>query len=103
MAMCAGVRNASRPIERCQEISQCTPTVADVADNTESQMYQDTEAVRVMVAADEDSKGSPGNGTLAAISFFGIPQEPTSSPQWRWRNSRCASGPRVCSGHSPPP
>ena len=28
--MCAGVQNVSRPIERCQEMSQCTPTIAEV-------------------------------------------------------------------------
>jgi hypothetical protein len=29
----------SRPIERCQEMSQCTPIIADVTPSTESQMY----------------------------------------------------------------
>src|SRR5712691_12977375 len=38
--MCAGVQNESRPMERCQEMSQCTPTIAEVIANAQSQMYQ---------------------------------------------------------------
>ena len=38
--MCAGVQNVSRPIERCQEMSQCTPTMANVTAATEHQTYQ---------------------------------------------------------------
>src|SRR5262252_5966070 len=46
MARCAGVQNVSRPIERCQEISQCTPIMADVTAATAHQMGQGTVAVR---------------------------------------------------------
>ena len=30
MAMWAGVQKVSRPMVRCQEMSQCTPIIADV-------------------------------------------------------------------------
>ena len=38
--MCAGVQNVSRPIERCQAISQCVPTIAEVTAATAHQTYQ---------------------------------------------------------------
>ena len=38
--MCAGVQNVSRPMERCQEISQCVPTMAEVTAMTEHHTYQ---------------------------------------------------------------
>ena len=38
--MCAGVQKVSRPMERCQEISQCVPTIAEVTAMTEHQTYQ---------------------------------------------------------------
>src|SRR5580698_4469074 len=47
MAMCAGVQKLSRPMERCQEISQCAPTIAEVTASTEHQMYQGTVVERV--------------------------------------------------------
>ena len=41
--MCAGVQNVSRPIERCHEMSQCTPIMAHVTAATAHQTYQGTE------------------------------------------------------------
>ena len=40
MAICAGVQNVSRPIERCHEISQWPPIMAEVTARTEHQIYQ---------------------------------------------------------------
>src|SRR5712692_6534631 len=37
--MCAGVQNVSRPMERCQAMSQCIPTMADVTATTAHQTY----------------------------------------------------------------
>src|SRR5262249_17209105 len=48
MAMCAGVQNVSRPIDRCQEISQCTPTMANVTAATEHHTYHGTASVLVV-------------------------------------------------------
>jgi hypothetical protein len=47
MAICAGVQNVSRPIERCQEISHCPPTMADVTARTEHHTYQGTLVERI--------------------------------------------------------
>ncbi len=41
--MWAGVQNVSRPMERCQEISQWTPVMAQVTAATEHQTYQGVE------------------------------------------------------------
>src|SRR5437870_10438453 len=40
MAACAGVQNVSRPIERCQEMSQMMPTLALVAATSVAATYQ---------------------------------------------------------------
>src|SRR5690242_5608618 len=45
MAMWAGVQKVSRPIEVCQEISQCAPTIADVTASVEHQTYQGIDAI----------------------------------------------------------
>src|SRR6185436_7819733 len=42
MAMWAGVQKESRPMERCQAMSQCVPTIADVTATTAHQTYQGT-------------------------------------------------------------
>ena len=42
ISMCAGVQNVSRPIDRCHEISQCTPTMEDVLASTAHHTYQGT-------------------------------------------------------------
>src|SRR5690242_2980868 len=36
----AGVQKVSRPMERCQEMSQCTPAMAQVTAATEHHTYQ---------------------------------------------------------------
>src|SRR5438445_8200398 len=46
MAMWAGVQNVSRPIERCHEMSQMTPTFALVAAITPAATYHGTTAGR---------------------------------------------------------
>src|SRR5439155_7589163 len=46
MAPCAGVQNVSRPIERCQEMSQMMPTFALVAATSVAATYQGTGAAR---------------------------------------------------------
>lgn len=43
MAMCAGVQNVSRPIDRCQETSQCAPIETEVTATTEHHRYQGIE------------------------------------------------------------
>src|SRR5437763_8673032 len=45
IAMWAGVQNESRPMERCQAISQCTPITDEVTPRRESQMYQGMDLV----------------------------------------------------------
>src|SRR6266571_1404909 len=45
MAMCAGVQNVSRPIVRCHEMSQITPTPVLVAASNTAVRYQGTGAV----------------------------------------------------------
>src|SRR5438132_9039194 len=42
MAACAGVQKVSRPIERCQEMSQMMPTLALVAATSVAATYQGT-------------------------------------------------------------
>src|SRR5437667_11382396 len=44
MVACAGVQNVSRPIERCQEMSQMMPTFALVAATSVAATYQGTGA-----------------------------------------------------------
>lgn len=38
--MCAGVQKLSRPIERCQETSQCAPIATEVTATAAHQRYQ---------------------------------------------------------------
>ena len=45
--MWAGVQKLSRPMERCQEISQWMPVMAQVTAATEHQTYQGTRRGRV--------------------------------------------------------
>src|SRR5213594_3134081 len=49
--MCAGVQNVSRPIVRCHEMSQITPTTALVAANTSAATYHGRLAPREMARA----------------------------------------------------
>ena len=39
MAMCAGVQKLSRPMERCQETSQCAPIVTEVTARAAHQRF----------------------------------------------------------------
>src|SRR5438132_2877971 len=68
MAACAGVQNVSRPIERCQEMSQMMPTFALVAATSVAATYQGTGAASG--AAGAAGVGAPplapGAGTPAA-------------------------------------
>src|SRR5256885_7595464 len=57
MAACAGVQKVSRPIERCQEMSQMMPTFALVAATSVAATYQGRCAA---------SGGAPGAGGAAA-------------------------------------
>src|SRR6476660_4208518 len=49
MAICAGVQNVSRPMERCQAMSQCVPTMAEVTASTAHQTYHGTADSRTLV------------------------------------------------------
>src|SRR5437762_1536571 len=46
MAMCAGVQKVSRPMLRCQEISHCPPTTAEVVAMSPAQRYQGMASTR---------------------------------------------------------
>src|SRR6185503_20852545 len=46
MAMCGAVQKASRPIERCHEMSQWPPTIAEVTATTVHQTNQGIDGVR---------------------------------------------------------
>ena len=46
MTRWAGVQNVSRPIDWCQEMSQCTPTMEQVTAATAHQMYHGTRSER---------------------------------------------------------
>src|SRR5437773_11486550 len=56
MAACAGVQKVSRPIERCQEMSQMMPTFALVAATSVAATYQGTGA----------ASGAAGGGGVGA-------------------------------------
>src|ERR1700685_2271347 len=71
MAIWAGVQNESRPIERCQAISQCTPIMAEVTPKTESQMYQG-----ILVEGKEPGLESPGSGANAKVRAASIGFDP---------------------------
>src|SRR5207253_6016152 len=58
MAACAGVQKVSRPIERCQEMSQMMPTFALVAATSVAATYQGRCAA---------SGGAPVAGAAAAV------------------------------------
>src|SRR5437762_14343639 len=58
MAACAGVQKVSRPIERCQEMSQMMPTFALVAATSVAATYQGRCAA---------SGGARGGGGAAAV------------------------------------
>ena len=56
-------------MERCQEISQCVPTIAEVTAITEHQTYQGIAAAdAALVRSAERTDTDAGNGMLPAIS-----------------------------------
>src|SRR2546429_3034927 len=94
MAACAGVQNVSRPIERCQEMSQMMPTFALVAATSVAATYQGTGAASG--AAGGGGGGAPpppprGGGP-------GPPPPPLSPPP-----PPAPLFPFVCRGPPPPP
>src|SRR5436309_14460846 len=77
MAACAGVQKVSRPIERCQEMSQMMPTFALVAATSVAATYQGRCAA---------SGGAPVAGAAAAAIGLlltraaGGPSSPAATP-----------------------
>src|SRR5207245_11646583 len=63
MAMWAGVQNVSRPIERCHEMSQMTPTFTLVAAITAAATYHGTTAGRDVAGA---------GGAVAAVTGLAV-------------------------------
>src|SRR5207248_9954575 len=71
MAMWAGVQNVSRPIERCHEMSQTTPTFALVAAISAAATYQGTPPGR---------GAAPVRGSVAAVTGYRSREPPETSP-----------------------
>src|SRR2546426_1112655 len=71
MAACAGVQKVSRPIERCQEMSQMMPTFALVAATSVAATYQGRCAA---------SGGARVAGAAAAVMGYLSPEPPATSP-----------------------
>src|SRR2546425_6654716 len=99
MAACAGVQNVSRPIERCQEMSQMMPTFALVAATSVAATYQGTAAASG--AAGGGGGGAPppppGGGTPAAR---GPPPPPPPLPDLLF--PLFCGVPRLPGGHAAP-
>src|SRR5579863_203159 len=64
MAMWAGVQNVSRPIDMCQEMSQCPPIIAEVTAATVDQTYQGTRAAGASVSSLTLGTRAVARGTL---------------------------------------
>src|SRR5438445_12930307 len=96
MAACAGVQNVSRPIERCQEMSQMMPTFALVAATSVAATYQGTGAASgaagaagvgaplialgaVTRAARDPSFAAPPLGDLLQLVVRRVPRLPGGS------------------------
>src|SRR2546422_3854725 len=73
MAACAGVQNVSRPIERCQEMSQMMPTFALVAATSVAATYQGTGAA-------SGAAGGGGGGGPPPPPGGGTPPPPGPPP-----------------------
>src|ERR1051325_8098097 len=75
MAMWAGVQNVSRPIERCHEMSQMTPTFALVAAISAATTYQGTTP---------ECGAAPVRGPVAAVTGLAVarpsPHQPPAAP-----------------------
>src|SRR5256885_8393264 len=72
MAACAGVQKVSRPIERCQEMSQMMPTFALVAATSVAATYQGR------CAASGGGRG--GGGAAARLRVLVTPGPGRQSP-----------------------
>ncbi len=57
MAICAGVQKVSRPMERCQEASQCMPKTAEAREATTHQTYQGIGAAVACVCGEASVPG----------------------------------------------
>ena len=69
--MCAGVQNESRPIDICQEMSQCPPIRLDVIPAIMHQIVHGTEsAVAVARKAALASKDGPIGMLSAIFAYF---------------------------------
>ena len=56
MAMCGADQKLSRPIDRCQEMSQYPPTYAEVTASAAHQRYHGTAAAPAGVTTEESSE-----------------------------------------------
>jgi hypothetical protein len=114
MAKCGAVRNASRPIERCHEMSHCAPIIADVTASTDPATGQGI-AVRslassrgVAAALMLIDASLPGAGAIDPLALrrppsFEPPLPGRSLPHPRWkpnRHVRRADGSKLADGLS---
>src|SRR2546429_5721722 len=74
MAACAGVQKVSRPIERCQEMSQMMPTFALVAATSVAATYQGR------CAASGGGRGGGGPRPLPGLPVNPAPAHHAPSP-----------------------
>src|SRR5690349_11395111 len=93
MAMCAGVQNVSRPMVRCHEMSQITPTIVLVAASNAALRYQGTVvareagmAVAVIEIPRETSKAT--DAALARPRGAGYPSRALSAETFDVRLAR---------------
>jgi hypothetical protein len=94
IAMCAGVQNVSRPIDRCQETSHAPPIDDDVTANAPIQMYQGTDGEALAASTVSPAPTRVVPSTLDAFPAVDISPPETvrvdrirSSPSRRARNS----------------
>src|SRR2546430_13114544 len=74
MAACAGVQKVSRPIERCQEMSQMMPTFALVAATSVAATYQGR------CAASGGARGAGGAAPPHRVLLTPAPRAPAPPP-----------------------
>src|SRR5438477_12918009 len=99
MAACAGVQKVSRPIERCQEMSQMMPTFALVAATSVAATYQGRCAA---------SGGARGAGAAAAgigllVTRAAGDQPPSAPPLADPLHPPGRVVQRLLGGHAAPP
>src|SRR2546421_1331153 len=99
MAACAGVQNVSRPIERCQEMSQMMPTFALVAATSVAATYQGR------CAASGGARGGGAAAPALRVLFTPAPRDPTPPPPPLAELLYLPGGgrPRPPRGHAAPP